>query len=125
MMRQPTPMLRLLSWHRAYMRGAPAQHHDDPQCGWYKMRKVKGGVWVPVEIWCDREIDDNGELACDEILRADAFGEELDPDDIWLWVEPISRDEFMRLTEYRMQNQHRIQNETPIDLGSTPTPPRG
>lgn len=126
MIRQPTPLMRLLAWHRAYMRGdRPPQHDADPQCGWYQMRRVKDGPWIPVEIWCDREIDENGELACDEKLRADAFGEELDPNEIWTWLTPISRAEFMRLTEFRMQNQHCIANDRPIDLGATPTPPRG
>lgn len=123
-MRQPSPVMRLLAWHRSYMRGDnPARHDADPQCGFYTMKTVKNGPLIPVEIWCDREIDENGELACDERLRADAFGEELDPNEIWTWLTPVSREEFMRLTKFRMENQHLISNERPIDLGETPTPP--
>lgn len=126
MIRQPTPIMRLLRWHRAFMRGDnPPRHDGDPQCGWYQMRRVENGPLIPVEIWCDRHTDENGELTCDERLRADAFGEELDPVEIWIWLKPISREEFMQLTEYRMQNQHILHNNRPIDLGTTPTQPRG
>jgi hypothetical protein len=126
MMRRPSPIMRLLKWHRASMRGDnPPRHDADPHCGWYRMRMVKNGPWVPVEIWCDRDVDEHGELTRDEVLRADAFGEELDPAKIWTYLRPISKAEFEQLTEYRMKNQHLIDNKRPIDLGTTPTPPRG
>lgn len=126
MIRQPTPIMKLLAWHRSYMRGDnPLRHDGYPECGWYRMQRVKNGPWVPVEIWCDREVDQHGELTCDEILRADAFGEELDAEEIWTWLKPISKQEFEQLVEYRMQNQHRMNCNRSIDLSTTPTPPGG
>lgn len=106
------------------MRGdAPPRHDADPHCGWYQMREVKNGPWIPVEIWCDRDVDENGDLTCDEVLRADAFGRSVDAEMVWTWLRPISKSDFEKLTDYRMKNQHRIQDNKPIDLGSAPTPP--
>lgn len=125
MMRQPSTMMALTRWHRAYMRGeAPPMHDGWPEAGWYKMRRVKGGPWVPVEIWCEQHTDpETGELTEPEQLRADAFGEYLDPASIWTWLTPISRAEFRELTEFRLKNQHRLNCTTPINLGASPILP--
>jgi hypothetical protein len=118
--------MRLLKWHRAFMRGEnPPMHDADPQCGWYRTQMVKNGPWVPVEIWCDRDIDESGELEGPEILRADAFGKEVDVDEIWTWLTPISRQEFNELRDMRLKNEYRFGNTTNIDLSQNPTPPGG
>lgn len=122
--RQPSPVMRLLRWHRSYMRGEnPPRHDGDPQCGWYRMQKVKGGPWVPVEIWCEQVTDETGELCQPERMRADAFGENLDAEEIWTWLTPISRQEFDRITQFRLQNEHRYESGQRIDLGAAPTLP--
>jgi len=126
MMRHPTPLLKLLAWHRAYLRGeSPPVHDGDPHCGWYKMKRVSNGPWVPVAIWCDRDIDEFGELTSDEVLRADVYGDEGDPEEIWTYLKPITKADHEELTKYRLCNEHRIKCRTPIDLGAAPTPPRG
>lgn len=52
--------------------GIPTERLADgePYCGFFQFREVSGGPWVPLRIFCEREIDDMGDLACDEILMA-------------------------------------------------------
>lgn len=126
MIRQPTPTLELLRWHRAWMRGEdPARHDSWPECGWYKMQKVNNGPWIPVEIWCQQVVDEAGDLAEPETLHADAFGEDLDAERIWTWLTPISRAEFQELNAFRLANEHRLDSKRPINLGAAPTLPQG
>ena len=124
-MRRPTPLLRLLAWHRAALAGdAPPIHDGIPECGWYKMRR-KGAHWVPVEIYVDREFDENGDLAADEQIKASVYLEPADAREIWTYLTPISRAEFRRLTHYLLSNQDTINPASHIDAGSAPTLPRG
>lgn len=101
MMRMPTPASQLYAWHRAALAGDnPPIHEGQPHCGWFRLRRVKGGPWVPVRIWCEREIDpETGELTCDERLRAEVEGIERDPVSIWTYLHPIPRAEFERITD--------------------------
>lgn len=123
-MRRPTPMMALLRWHRAALADHSTPRSDgDPQCGWFKIRRG-GGHWVPVEIYCDREIDENGELTRDEKIKAEVFMEPADAIAIWTHLTPISRAEFQRLTEYLLANQDTINPAARIDLGARPTLPR-
>ncbi len=105
------------------MRGDNPDRHDGwPECGWYKMQRVKNGPWLPVEIWCDQKIDEHGLLIDDEVIRARVWGEEEDAAEIWTYLKPISRKEFENLTEYRLRNQHILQDYQSIDLSDIPTP---
>lgn len=123
---RPSPLMALTRWHRAAMRGEnPPRHDGTPQCGWYRMRMVKGGPWVPVSIYVTQEIDENGVLASDELLSASAFGESVDPRRVWSHLAPISKADFDRLTQYRLENQHRFFNDRPIDMKAAPTLPGG
>lgn len=125
MIRQPTSTMKLLAWHRAALRGEspPPVHDSDPQCGWYRIRRG-GGHWQPVEIYCDRDVDENGDLASDERIKAEVFMEPADASAIWTYLEPISRAEFNRLTDYLLSNQHTINPAARIDLAAQPTLPR-
>lgn len=124
-MRRPTPLMALLSWHRKAMAGeAPPVHDGVPECGWYKMRR-KRGHWLPVEIYVDREFDGNGDLACDEQIKASVFFDPACPREIWTYLTPISRREFQRLTDYLLSNQETINPAARIDVGAAPTLPRG
>jgi len=125
-MRKPSTMMALTSWHRRAMRGEnPIRHESDPQCGWYVYRKVKNGPWIPVTIFCDRDIDEHGELTRDERITADVFGEIMDPTPIWTWLRPVTKEKHDEILQFRMNNQHFIENETRIDLANIPTRPRG
>lgn len=124
MMRKPTPMMRLLAWHRQALAGhAPPVHDGIPECGWYRIRR-NGGHWQPVEIFCVQEVDENGELTGPEKIKAEVFMEPADAAAIWTYLEPISRAEFHKLTEYLLANQDTINPAAKIDLAAQPTLPR-
>jgi hypothetical protein len=99
-MRQPTPWAKIYEWHSDMMAGLePPRHEIEPHAGWYKVRLVKGGPFVPAEIWLDQVIDDEtGELADDELLFATVNGQPADPMKIWLSCRPISQAEFDAMT---------------------------
>lgn len=123
-MRQPTPMLQLLKWHRAALRGGnPPRHEDDPQCGWYRMRKVKNGPWVAVEIFCISEKDENGELIDDEYFMARINGLVCSPYEIWTYLTPISRAEYVELEKRPLRDPRAADPMKPIDLAAAPTLP--
>lgn len=124
-MREPSTDAQLLAWHRAAMAGEePPMHDGCPEAGWYKMRQVKGGPWEPVTIWCDREIDEEtGELASDEVMLADVFGEPGDAYAIWTYLTPISREEHDQIFQWRLANQHRFQSRQRVNLAAAPTLP--
>jgi len=122
--RKPSPMLRLLRWHKDFMRGLnPDRSDGHPECGWYRMQKTKNGPWVPVKIWCEQITDENGCLEQPERLRADVFGEDEDAEKIWTWLTPVSRTEYKELWDFRLKNQHRYDNHRAIDLADEPTAP--
>lgn len=101
MIRQPTPMAQLHAWHRAALADPSLPRHEGlAECGWYKTRLVKGGPWVAVRIWCEREIDaETGELTAPEILRCEVDGMRCDPARIWIFLTPITRAEFDALRQ--------------------------
>lgn len=104
-MRQPTPISELYSWHRSAMEGRlQAVHEDEPKCGWFKVRMVKGGPFVPASITIEREIDfETGELADDERFVCEVDGEPRDAFKEWTWLagRPISRADYDALSEMR------------------------
>lgn len=102
-MRQPTPMSILFAWHRAAIAGeAPPMHEGLPEAGWYRTRMVKGGPFVPVEIRVEREIDlETGELAAPERLIATVDGMRRNPEAIWTYLTPITREEHAALIQRR------------------------
>ncbi len=102
-------------WWRASLDGqAPDIHEDQPQCGFYQRRLVKGGPWMSVGIWRD---------SGSKRLRAQQGGKEIESDKIWTWVakHPITHDEFMHLEAVRKYAEAHggpeADPETPIDLG--------
>jgi hypothetical protein len=116
--RQPTPASKIYAWHRAAMAGdSPATHDGDPQCGWFKVRLVKGGPWVPVEIKLLRELDPlTGELTAPERMVCFVDGERRDPARIWTFLTPISRTEFGELARRREKVAAMAAVMAPLDL---------
>lgn len=107
MIRRPTPRLVLYAyWMKAT--GQPvrlpaalahlAQRHDeDPEPGWYRLRMVRGGPFVPARVWMDQPTDEHGELCADETLRAEIDGRAVSAATLhrrWLWMRACSRDDF-------------------------------
>lgn len=125
MMRQPTPFAQLYAWHTAALRGeSPQTHEGEPQCGWFKTRLVKGGPWVAVRIWCDRDIDpESGELIGPEVLRCEVDGEPRRPDAIWTFLTPISRAEFLDLSDRKSKVAAMAATLAKIDLSKEPMTP--
>ena len=75
------------------------RHPDLPECGWYRIRLVRGGPFVPARIVVDRDIDpDTGELTAPEILRCEVAGQPADPMRHWLYLDPVSKSAFDTLT---------------------------
>ena len=124
MMRQPTPLMKLLAWHRAALRGdTPPMHEGLPECGWYRTKLVKGGPWVAVEIICEREIDEAGELTGPEKLVAITEGRRTDPGRLWTYLTPITREEHARLESERMGGGMMAATMAKIDLTERPMRP--
>jgi len=77
-------------------------HENDPQCGYYRMIRGRGGPWVPVAIWrevtSEKEItgiSDSGKLVC----LVD--GLEKDPYEVWTWVcrYPVPYETYVAVAE--------------------------
>ena len=86
-------------------------HPDDPQCGFFKRRLVRGGVYVPARIWLVSETDiGTGELLSDEILQCEVDGQRADPLDQWSYLasNPITEAEFNYMTALR---EHAVRHE--------------
>lgn len=136
-MSKPTPREELYRWHTEAIEDVSLHlditaHPDDPQCGWYKRKLVKDGVYVPCRIWRDEpEVDENGDLVSDEKLMCEVDGDRKDAAEQWQWLcaHPISEAEFNYLTETRAwADRHAPADpyanpKKPVDwLNGVPTP---
>jgi hypothetical protein len=98
MIRKPTDDLQ---WWRNALDGLKPQITEDIQCGFFKRKLVKGGVFVPVRIWKAGDRDADGELIEDEYTCCDVDGRAANPVDHWVWccTNPITEKEFQFLTK--------------------------
>lgn len=128
-MRKPTPTAQLYAWHTQAMLGLQPVIDNTPQCGWYKRKLVKGGVFVPARIWMFQDIDpETGELLSDELLQCEVNGSYADPEDAWSWLcsNPIFEREFRYLSariDFALRNEPDdpfAAPNKPIDLNATP-----
>ncbi len=117
MIRQPSPMSRLYAWHRAALAGLnPPQHEGLPECGWYQRKMVKGGPWVPVRIFVQRDIDpETCELTGPERLVADVDGTICDPGPHWTHLTPISRGKYHDMLQRRATVPAMAATHAPLD----------
>ncbi len=94
-MRKPTPRDQAYAWHMRAIRGEKMPIHEgEPQCGFYLTRLVARGALVPGSIYLEQITDpETGELMADEVYRAEILGEQVDPNDAWIWLakRPICR----------------------------------
>ena len=128
MIRQPSSFNRIYAWHRSALAGEnPPRHEVEAHAGWYKRRRSKGGPWVPVRIFVEREIDaETGELTCDERLRIEVEGIDAgNPLDCWTYLVPISRQDYDHLIDYRLRDSRMLDPYRKIDLSEQPTLPQG
>lgn len=117
MIRQPTPITTLYAWWTDAVSGDYAPRHDaDPQCGFYKRRLTKGGPWVPVRIWCERDVDEHFELTGPERLACESEGRRVDPAHIWTTLRPITRAEYEALVSECARNPMMAATMARVDL---------
>jgi hypothetical protein len=123
--RQPTPPETLLAFHAAAIAGENPERNDgNPQCGYYRMKMVKGGPWVPVRIWCRQTIDlETMELAEPETFQADVGGEVGDPVGVWSYCQPISRETYEALLAACAADQVMAAIKVPVNLAAQPVGP--
>lgn len=127
MIRKPSSFTQLYGWWSDAIRGREPEMHDGiPECGCYRMKRVKGGPWVAVEIVCERDLDDEtGELAAPERLVAVFDGTRCAAENVWTYVQPISRTEYLALIERARTDERMAATMVPLNLSDNPTrPPR-
>ncbi len=124
-MRRPTSPEAALDWHRRAIAGEnPPRHEGDPQCGWYRIRHVKGGPYVPMRIWLRQIIDpDSGDLAEPEKIMADVGGEPGDPVNLWVYAEPITRETYEALVSAITRDRLMQATHVRVDLARNPIGP--
>lgn len=113
-MRKPTPTRELYRWWNDAIDGKrPPIHEDDPHCGFFKRRFVRGGPWVPVEFFCDRLVI-GGELAAPETIVARVRGKIEPAERHWLscCTHAIPHQEFAYLEEL-MKHSQRYEPDLP------------
>ncbi len=82
------------AYWRAGLAGLLSSTQDgNPQAGFYRMRKVRGGPWLPVAIW----IEEGGDIAC---LRG--VDEAIEARNVWLACArfPVSEDYYRHCIEH-------------------------
>jgi hypothetical protein len=127
MIRQPSTVRQIYQWHADALAGREPERHDGiPQAGWYRMRHVKGGPWVAVEIVCRQVVDpETGELTEDERWVARIEGREIDAAPIWIRLNPIARTDFLALCRRAETDDVMAATMVAVDLAKTPQrPPR-
>ena len=79
-------------WRQALLGHFGPIHENDPQPGYYRMRKGREGRWVPAAIWADK---DKLALSC----VVDAV--ERDPFEVWTWVcrYPVTYETYVAVAE--------------------------
>ena len=121
-MRRPSRMVDLYRWHRAALRGEfPPTHEDQPHCGWFRLRMVKGGPWCPARIWLHQAVDPRtGELTEPEEYRAEVLGEPRDPVKLWPRVarRPITREAWQALVAEHARNPRMAATHVAFDLAA-------
>lgn len=122
-MRQPTTEAQAYRWWRDALAGLrPARHEDDPQCGFYKTRVVRGGPLVGVAIWLEQDIDpETGELTAPETLAAICNGVTRRPDWIrrnWTYFRPISDADYDALIGFQASIPEMAATNARLDLAA-------
>lgn len=101
------------AWWRAALAGNRPAITEDPEPGFYKRRLVKGGPWVPVHIWIERELDEAGDLIDDERVMCTVDGRLAAAADHWTYcaAHPIKEAEFDYLTRLSTYAKERNKRE--------------
>lgn len=84
-------------WWEEELRASGQPIPDEPQCGFYRRRLVRGGPLVAAKIWRVPEVDPiTSELTGNDLLRCEVDGKARDPNIEWsrLFSNPITRKDF-------------------------------
>ena len=110
-----------LSWWTDALAGKLPQITQEPQCGYFRRKLVKGGPDVAARIWWDGERDESGWLIGDETLRCEVDGKICDAEDQWTWLagNPITIEEWKYLSARRSW----AERHSPDDPFADPTTP--
>ena len=137
--RSPTPRTKLYAWHanavvkverHGSLRAAGIEiDQDEPQCGWYMRRMIRGGPYVAAEIWMEQPVED-GQLVGDEKLMCQVDGRDADPVDQWTYLaaHPITEKAFRhmrataRWTKLNAPEEPAANPMAPVDHLKTPIP---
>jgi hypothetical protein len=124
MIRQPSTAASLYAWWNAAVADPGTPRHDGlPECGFYRMQHVKGAPYVPVRVFVVREIDDIGELTGPEIIMAEVEGKIRRPENLWLRLTPISRDQYDALVGRAASLPEMAASLVSLDLSANPMRP--
>lgn len=77
-------------------------HENDPQCGYYRMRRGRGGPWIPVAIWREAPVSNQNSANSDSgKLVSLVDGVEKDPYEVWTWVcrYPVPYETYVAVAE--------------------------
>lgn len=119
-MRRPTTESDAYRWWRRTLAGERVPRiEDEPEPGFYKIRRVKGGPFVPVAIWIEQDLDDKtGELIAPEELRCIVNGVPADPVRTWLFCRAITSAEYDALTGAHGRIEEMAATHACLDLGA-------
>lgn len=94
---------RYLWWRQALRGEFGLIYESDPQPGYYRMRRGKGGPWVPVAIWPEHDVaqaptEDNSSPLKFNCLVS---GVDRDPYEVWTWCcrYPVSYETYVAVAE--------------------------
>jgi hypothetical protein len=117
------------SLKEAKRRGIDIPHiPEDPQCGFFRARLVRGGPWVVARIFLAQPVDRRGKLAGDEVLKCEIAGADYEPAERWLFLcdRPISEAEFRYGVGFRKwsedQRIHVPKPDRAVDWLNAPSP---
>lgn len=88
------------AWWTSALAGESPLITEEAQPGFYRRRLVKGGPFVPVHIWIERDVDDAGDLVSDERIMCSVNGRIASAEEHWTYCcsHPIAEPEFDYLT---------------------------
>lgn len=125
MIREPSSAAALLAWWRAALADPSLPRHEgEPQAGYYKTRLVRGGPWVPVHLYVEREVcPETGELLGPERIVADCDGKITGAERLWLHLTPITRADYDALVHRATTEPVMAATMVAVDLSATPMRP--
>jgi hypothetical protein len=126
-MRSPTPPDKVFGFYWRALSGEREEIiEQEPHAGWWQIRLVKRGPWVPVRIWLEQEIGEDGELLGPEVVKCEIDNAPGDPLTVWTWCcrNPIEEHHYrylVALRAWQRVNEPDLWNPyRPVDMTETP-----